>query len=155
MFKPLLLLLLSVSAPLEGPEADSVAEAGPDSGPDSGAAPDALAKPLTAHHMRQIGCIATLGLIAHEQRRGIAAALAYPNLQDSGQKFTGIVGDRITFETGQPREVIALAIRQSVADQQRRSVAIASEGGDPATFVRSLMDECLPMLSAEITAPAN
>ncbi len=151
MFKPLLLLLLSVSAPLEGPEADSVAEAGPD----SGAAPDALAKPLTAHHMRQIGCIATLGLIAHEQRRGIAAALAYPNLQDSGQKFTGIVGDRITFETGQPREVIALAIRQSVADQQRRSVAIASEGGDPATFVRSLMDECLPMLNAEITAPAK
>jgi hypothetical protein len=84
--------------------------------------PAALPQPLTETHMRDIGCVATLGLVADEQRRGISSSLRFPDVQERGSKFAGIVGTRVMQETGQPKEVVASAISQSVNDQQRLSI---------------------------------
>ena len=111
--------------------------------------PAALPQPLTDTHMRDIGCVATLGLVADEQRRGISSSLRFPDVQERGSKFAGIVGTRVMQETGQPKEVVAGAISQSVNDQQRLSIETAD-----ATVRQKVLDDlvakCLPLLDSEV-----
>ena len=111
--------------------------------------PAALPQPLTETHMRDIGCVATLGLVADEQRRGISSSLRFPDVQERGSKFAGIVGTRVMQETGQPKEVVAGAISQSVNDQQRLSIETAD-----ATVRQKVLDDlvakCLPLLDSEV-----
>ena len=111
--------------------------------------PAALPQPLTDTHMRDIGCVATLGLVADEQRRGISSSLRFPDVQERGSKFAGIVGTRVMQETGQPKEVVAGAISQSVNDQQRLSIETAD-----ATVRQKILDDlvakCLPLLDSEV-----
>ena len=111
--------------------------------------PAALPQPLTETHMRDIGCVATLGLVADEQRRGISSSLRFPDVQERGSKFAGIVGTRVMQETGQPKEVVAGAISQSVNDQQRLSIETAD-----ATVRQKILDDlvakCLPLLDSEV-----
>ena len=111
--------------------------------------PAALPQPLTHTHMRDIGCVATLGLVADEQRRGISSSLRFPDVQERGSKFAGIVGTRVMQETGQPKEVVAGAISQSVNDQQRLSIETAD-----ATVRQKVLDDlvakCLPLLDSEV-----
>lgn len=113
--------------------------------------PAALPQPLTDTHMRDIGCVATLGLVADEQRRGISSSLRFPDVQERGSKFAGIVGTRVMQETGQPKEVVAGAISQSVNDQQRLSIETAD-----ATVRQKILDDlvakCLPLLDSEVPA---
>jgi hypothetical protein len=77
-----------------------------------------LPLPLTQAQSRDIGCVAVVAILADEQRRGIAEALRYPNVQNDGRKWAGIVGDRITRESRQPREVIAIALHQAAKDER-------------------------------------
>lgn len=116
-----------------------------------------LPKPLTALHMRDIGCVATLGLVADEQRRGVAGSNRFPDVTAKGKIYAGIVGDRVVFESGQPKEAVALAIRLSVKDQQSRVIADSERGDAAGGFVDGLMSKCLPLLDAELAlakAPA-
>jgi hypothetical protein len=111
--------------------------------------PPALPRPLTETHMRDIGCVATLGVVADEQRRGIESALLFPNIVGRGRKYAGIVGLRVMDETGQPREVVALAISQSVADQQRLAMTTTDDGARKA-MLDAQMATCLPLLDNEV-----
>ena len=109
-----------------------------------------LPKPFTPNHMRDIGCIATLGLIADEQRRGIPSAARFPDLTERGKKYAGIAGDRIMFETGQTKEVVAFAIRKSVEDQQALAVEATENGKDPGRILDELAAQCLPLLDTQL-----
>ncbi|MFC4292981.1 hypothetical protein ACFOWX_11205 [Sphingorhabdus arenilitoris] len=108
-----------------------------------------LAKPLDKMQMQTIGCIATLGLVAYDQKRGDSGVQRFPDVTERGRKYAGIMGDRIVFESGQPKEVVALAIRQSVRDQQQMAINAANDAQRMALWDR-LMGSCLPLLDAEV-----
>ena len=80
--------------------------------------------PLSDTQMRDIGCVAAIGIIAHEQRSGQGASQSYPDMRESGKRWAGIVGDRVMEESGQPREVVAFAIKQAVEAEQEQAMKI-------------------------------
>ncbi len=105
-----------------------------------------VAAPLSDIHMRDIACVAVLGIIADEQRRGVQAADAVPDVQQTGRRWTGMVGERIMAETGQPRELVAVAITEAVKAEQNR----AGMDRNPASVVKSRLQECLPLMQAQL-----
>ncbi len=62
---------------------------------------------LTDAHQRDIFCVVEIAVIAEEQKRGEPHDASLPA---DGKRWAGIVGARIVQETGQPREVVALAM---------------------------------------------
>lgn len=86
--------------------------------PPAPSAPIVAAMPMTEVQKRDIGCVALLGLVADLQRGGAPYALDYPDVRETGKRWAGIVGQRVMDESGQPRELVAMAIRQSVTDWQ-------------------------------------
>lgn len=66
--------------------------------------------PLTETHQRDIACVVEVAILADTQKRGQALGA---DVQASGRRWAGIVGDRITTETGQPREVVAVAMTEA------------------------------------------
>jgi hypothetical protein len=72
----------------------------------------ALATPtaLTETHQRDIACVVEIAVLADAQKRGAAGG---SDVQASGRRWAGIVGDRIMFETGQPRELVAVAMNEA------------------------------------------
>ncbi len=112
-----------------------------------------LPKPISVEQMQQIGCISTLAIIAGEQGRNpVSAQFAfishYPDLRAQGKKWAGIAGDRITFETGQPPEVIGFAITQSVADTRK----LASAAPNLNQFYTQKLNACWPMVQHDLNA---
>ncbi len=76
---------------------------------------------LTYAHQGDIACVAVLATLAEKQRTGIAPAEA-PDVRQSGKRWAGIVGNRVTTQSGQPRELIALAMSEAAkAEFQRPS----------------------------------
>lgn len=69
--------------------------------------------PLSAAHQRDIGCVATLAMIADEQRRGVVPDAAIPDVRESGRRWAPVVGERVMRETGQPRELVAVAMTEA------------------------------------------
>jgi hypothetical protein len=52
---------------------------------------------------------------------GSDASQSYADVRESGKRWAGIVGERVMEESGQPREVVAFAIKQAVeAEQEHR-----------------------------------
>lgn len=113
-------------------------------------AADPLPKPLTEAHKRDIGCIATLGLLADEQRREVEGSTSFPNVIERGRIYAGIVGTRVMAQTNLPREVVGLAINQAVTDQ----VNIVQDDTASEEKVRQASDtrvsNCLAQLDAEV-----
>ena len=76
----------------------------------------ALAAPipsaLTDEQQADIACVVALATLAEKQRLGTAPADA-PNLQQTGKRWAGIVGSRITEQSGQPRELVAVAMAEA------------------------------------------
>ena len=72
----------------------------------------ALAAPtaLTGTQQRDIACVVEIAILADAQRRG---ALGGRDVQAKGRRWAGIVGDRISFESGQPKEVVGFAMNQA------------------------------------------
>ena len=101
-----------------------------------------LPKPLTQVQSADIGCVAAIAILADEQRRGAGGAKRFTDVQADGRKWTGIVGDRIMFESGQPREVIAYAFREA-AKSERRVLRTA-----PAATKRT--SDCIIQMKAEL-----
>jgi hypothetical protein len=102
--------------------------------------------PLTEMHQRDIGCVAVIGIIAHEQRAGKAVLQDFADVRETGKRWAGIVGDRIVFETGQPREVVAFAIRTAVGAEQDN----AAKSSDPAAFVRDRFNQCKAVMDSQL-----
>lgn len=80
---------------------------------------------LSDVHQGDIACVAVLATLAEKQRTGIAPAEApaeAPDVRQSGKRWAGIVGNRVTTQSGQPRELIALAMSEAAkAEFQRPS----------------------------------
>lgn len=72
----------------------------------------ALATPtaLTEAHQRDIFCVVEIAVLAEEQKRGLPHDASLPQ---EGMRWAGIVGARIVQETGQPREIIAVAMMEA------------------------------------------
>lgn len=79
--------------------------------------------PLTEIHQRDISCVVEIAVLANAQKRGIIAG---SDVQAKGRRWAGIVGDRIMFETGQPRELVAVALNEAAQ-------ARAAQAADDAT----------------------
>lgn len=97
--------------------------------------------------MADIGCVALLGLVADLQRKGEPYAVAYPDVRETGKRWAGIVGQRVMDETGQPRELVAMAIHQAVADWQAEMQRTA----DPRSLA-SRLDQCHGRMTADLAA---
>jgi len=118
------------------------------------AATDPLPKPLTERHKSDIGCVATLGLLADEQRRGVTTSLRFPNVMQRGRVYAGIVGPRVMTEAQLPREVVALAIRQAVSDQQNAGISSQISNQQRKQIFVARVSDCLSRLDAEVPATA-
>jgi hypothetical protein len=104
---------------------------------------------LTEVHQREIGCIALLGLLAEDQRRSAIDA-DFPDVTIKGRIYAGIVGPRIVAQSGLPQEVIGQAII-AVAEAARAQSNASLEG---KAELRSRVDNCLPLMEAELLANA-
>ncbi len=67
---------------------------------------------LTETHQADIACVATLATLAERQRLGTAPS-DLPDVGPSGKRWAGIVGSRITEQSGQPRELVAVAMSEA------------------------------------------
>lgn len=89
-----------------------------------------------------------MGLRADDQRRKVPGYEEFPDVQERGKKWAGIVGGRIMQATGQPREVIGFAITEAVKAEQER-VGTADE---PRSVIYNRFEECLPLMEADLAA---
>ena len=80
-------------------------------------APDAPI-PLNEEQMRDIGCVATIALATADR-----AELAKP-----GKRWSGIVGQRVMDESGQPRELVAAAMIESANAQAKLGEGAEARG---------------------------
>jgi hypothetical protein len=98
--------------------------------------------PLTNAQKSDIGCVAAIAIIADEQKRDVAYARRFADVQSAGRIWAGIVGDRITSASGQPREVIAFAFRQAAMDERRVLLT------PPARMERAV--QCIAQMQTEL-----
>ena len=104
--------------------------------------------PINDLQMKDIGCVAVIGIAAHEQRSKQGALSNYPNLAEDGKRWAGIVGDRVMEATGQPREVVALAIQMVVKAEQDKAGATS----EPATSFQERLTKCVGAMNANLGA---
>ena len=102
--------------------------------------------PINELQMHDIGCVAVIGVAAHEQRSKQGALSNYPNLGEDGKRWAGIVGDRVMAATGQPREVVALAIQMAVKAEQDK----AGAADEPSTGFQERLTECVGAMNANL-----
>ncbi len=94
---------------------------------------------LTAAQQSDLACVAVLATLAEKQRIGSAPPDA-PDVRQSGKRWAGIVGSRITAQSGQPRELVAVAMGEAAAAEFQRP-------SDPARI-----NLCALQMSAELAA---
>lgn len=66
----------------------------------------ASADALTEHQRHDLRCAAAFAVVAVAQTRGDAAALALPPLGLRGKRYLGLVGERVSTETGLSGETV-------------------------------------------------
>ena len=95
----------------------------------------ALATPLalTETHQRDIACVVEIAVLADGQRRKVAGG---PDVQASGKRWTGIVGERIMYETAQPRELVSFAMNEAAKARAARKAV-----GDPSGCISQMTAE--------------
>ena len=74
---------------------------------------------LTAAQQSDLACVAVLATLAEKQRIGSAPSDT-PDVRQSGKIWAGIVGSRITAQSGQPRELVAVAMGEGAAAEFQR-----------------------------------
>jgi hypothetical protein len=104
--------------------------------------------PLTEAHQRDIGCVALMGIIAHEQREGKSATKDFPDVREEGKRWAGIVGQRVMDETGQPREVVAFAMKAAVNAEQAQVIATT----DPESHAMERFNICHLRMQGDLAA---
>ena len=94
---------------------------------------------LTDAHQGDIACVAVLATLAEKQRAGTAPAEA-PDVRQSGKRWAGIVGSRITTQSGQPRELVAVAMAEAAKAEFQR----------PSDMAR--INSCTVQMTAELAS---
>lgn len=98
--------------------------------------------PLTETHSRDVGCVAILGLVADQQKRGSIGFKRFGDIADRGRVMAADVGERIVKETGQAPEVVAIAMQESAREQ------LPLLKTENSAALDSRMAQCLPLLDA-------
>jgi len=102
-------------------------------------APSAPAAPpaFSPDQSRQLRCVAVLAIVAAEQERRTAAALALPPLARDGARFAQIVGDRTVAASGATQDQVRDRILADVADVQAKGALPVAEA-----------EACVPLMNA-------
>lgn len=91
---------------------------------------------LTESHQRDIACVVEIAVLADGQKRGVASGA---NVQASGKRWAGIVGERVMAETGLPRELVSFAMTEAAKARAARTNNIAPSG-------------CINQMNSELSA---
>ncbi len=94
-------------------------------------------------------CSAVFGIVAADQKHGVASALKYPSLDKRGREFFVQTGARLMDEQKLTRPAVQAKFQAEVA----RLKGEASAAKDPDGAVRAVMTPCLALLDAAIPAP--
>ena len=100
---------------------------------------------LTETHQRDIACVVEIAVLADGQKRGASAA---PDVQASGKRWAGIVGERIMDETGQPRELVSFAMTEAA-----KARAARADSGVSSNCVNQMNSELLAIDAANAPLP--
>lgn len=98
--------------------------------------------PLPPERARQMRCVAVLGVIAFEQDRRTAAALALPPLARDGARFAQVVGEAVVKDAGLSQEQVRDLILADVAAVQKSGALPVAEA-----------EACVPIMRAVAPAP--
>lgn len=107
-----------------------------------------LPMPLTQDHMRDISCVAVMAIIASEQKRGDIRYGYYPAAGMAGRKWAGIVGERVTTQSGGSAERVAFAMHKAAQDEQAALIS----SPNAATTMEARYTACAPLMLADIDA---
>lgn len=102
---------------------------------------------LPPERQRQIGCVATLAIVASEQER--RGATEWPALKARGARFAQVVGEGVMKDAGWSREQVRDAILAAVAAHQKSTTAL----GKPADLPPSDIETCIALMEAVAPAP--
>jgi hypothetical protein len=109
------------------------------------AVPSAAQQPALSLEQRTLlRCSAAFAIIANEQQRGVASALAYPPLAERGREYFVRSSARLVDELQVTREQVEVMLRGEVEALQAGSMAAEN----PAQFVDQVMQPCLLSLAA-------
>ena len=111
-------------------------------------APPSAASPLTPDHLRDIGCVAVMAIIADAQNSGVVGADTLPRTAAAGRSWAGIVGARVADQSGQPVELSAFAMREAAANEQ----AAMNIGANRAAALSLRYAACAPLMRADLEA---
>lgn len=101
---------------------------------------------LTADQQQRVRCVAILAIVAGEQERRTAAALALPPLTRRGARFAQVVGEGVVKESGRTEAQVREAILAEVAAAQKTSRATGALPIEPARTCITLMEAIAPPL---------
>jgi hypothetical protein len=99
---------------------------------------------FTLEHRLQLRCSAAFAIVAAEQQRGVASALAHPPLGERGREYFARTGARLMDDLKLTREQAAESLRAEVEALRRAS----GEAVDPAGYLDAVMQPCLSALEA-------
>jgi hypothetical protein len=99
---------------------------------------------FTLEHRMLLRCSAVFAIVAAEQQRGLASALAYPPLGERGREYFVRSSVRLMDDLQITREQVEASLRAE-AEGLRKA---AAEAADPAAYVDSVMQPCLSALDA-------
>lgn len=97
------------------------------------------AAPLDAAQQRDIGCVATLAVVAYEQQRG---ETRWPPVGEDGARFAQLVGERVMKQSGRTREQVRDAIVAAVTERQKAK-----------TLPEADVEACLALMRKEAPPP--
>ena len=115
----------------------------------AGTAAVAAPAPLTPDQAKSVQCVAQLSIIAAQQEEGIASALAYPPLAESGARFAQMVGEQVMQAHGLSKEAVRDAFIAGVAAEQKRATA----GGGARELPRGEVVACIERMERLAPAP--
>ena len=99
-------------------------------------------RPLTLAENGEIACIGAIATIVAEERNLPGRA----SIAAEGQQWAGIAGARIVQQSGQPRELVAVAM-QSAAEAERQRLSSLT---DRDAQIARRLEICTPMMRAAI-----
>jgi len=100
--------------------------------------------PLSLEHRMLLRCSAAFAIVAGEQERGLASALAYPPLAERGREFFVRSSVRLMDDLALSREQVEASLLAEVGALQKAS----AEAADTVLYVDSVMQPCLSVLEA-------
>jgi len=96
----------------------------------------------------ELHCAATFAILASEQARGSAAALALPPMAVRGKRYFSDVGERAVRDAGMTQEAVRDLLTAEVAEMQRRAGPDSDKGPDKELAAE--VKPCLAQLDAAV-----